>query len=156
MTSIAEAAKNMLTEKDPHGKKPNEGGAKLDANKIDVGLLFDFSRALMEVARVSTMGAKKYSRAGWLTVPDGVNRYTAAFGRHIFKEQIEGEYDLESLEAGFGGIRHDAQIAWNALARIELRLREKEQQRRETVFMNATSIADLANIAPGSAVRIPR
>jgi hypothetical protein len=94
---------------------PHAPGAKLDAGKPDTSLLLDFHLALLEVAAVGTYGAKKYSRGGWKTVPDGVDRYTAAMLRHLLAEQV-GERDEES------DLRHAAQVAWNALARLQLLL----------------------------------
>lgn len=105
-----------MNETDPTGRPANAPGAKLDAGKPDVGLLFEaFPCALMEVAKVATYGAEKYTRGGWKEVPDGVKRYKAAMGRHILKGEIE-TFD-ES------GLMHQAQIAWNALATLEMMLR---------------------------------
>lgn len=102
---------------DPNGVGQHEPGAKLDAGKPDASLLKDFGLALMEVAKVSTVGAKKYSRGGWQFVDDGHNRYTAAMLRHFFQERLEDiDEDTQML--------HMAQTAWNALARLELYLRE--------------------------------
>jgi hypothetical protein len=106
-----------VRESDPTGKAANEPGAKLDAGKPDVELLLDFGLALVEVARVSTYGAKKYSRRGWLKVEDGQRRYTSAMLRHL----IAGRYKAIDDESG---LLHQAQVAWNALARLELMLRE--------------------------------
>jgi hypothetical protein len=78
-----------------------------------------FGEALQEVARVGTYGAEKYTRGGWQTVPDGVNRYTAAMLRHVLQENA-GRYDSDLP------VLHAAQVAWNALARLELMLREGE------------------------------
>jgi len=104
---------------DPRGIDQHELGAKLDAGKVDTSLLLMFSRALNEVAKVGTYGATKYSRGGWRHVADGITRYTSAMLRHLFKEMDE-DYDAES------GLLHAAQTAWNALARLELILRESE------------------------------
>jgi hypothetical protein len=106
-------------QKDPNGKSPHEPGAKLDAGKSPVyqGLLDYFPRACLAVAEVSAAGAAKYAWKGWETVPDGINRYSNALGRHIINKAIEGKYDPE-------GFLHSAQIAWNALATLELELRE--------------------------------
>jgi hypothetical protein len=105
-------------EADPNGIKQHEAGAKLDAGKPDTSLLLMFGRALLEVAKVSTVGAAKYTRGGWQVVPDGIRRYTAALLRHLFAEQNERlDRDTELL--------HAAQVAWNALARLELLLREE-------------------------------
>lgn len=104
-------------EKDPNGKDAHEKGAKLDNGKARVDLLFSgFYNALLAVADVATHGARKYTDGGWLEVPDGRRRYTAALGRHLLKENIE-------LNDSDSGLAHDAHLAWNALARLELRLR---------------------------------
>lgn len=105
-----------MSEHDPHGLKPSDPGAKLDAGKPDAGLLIDFGRALLAVAEVSTHGAAKYSRGGWQHVEDGISRYTAAMMRHVLKESAE-DRDADS------GLKHAQQVAWNALARLELMLR---------------------------------
>jgi hypothetical protein len=107
-----------LTQKDPYGKSPHEAGSKLDAGKSPVfqGLLDYFPRACLAVAEVSAQGAAKYAWKGWETVPDGFNRYSNALGRHLVNETIEGDYDPE-------GFLHAAQVAWNAFARLEIKLR---------------------------------
>lgn len=107
-------------EADPNGKKPNEAGAKLDAGKNRLGLvLCGFARALQEVGRVGTYGANKYSDDGWMEVPDGARRYTDAMLRHLMSEATGEELDEDT------GLRHAAHAAWNALARLDLALREK-------------------------------
>lgn len=109
------------TEKDPHGRDPHAGGAKVDAGKPEVSLLLMFGKALTAVAEVGTHGAIKYTRDGWETVPDGINRYTDAMLRHLFKEHYE-DYDSDIP------VRHIAQTAWNALARLELTLRKEARE----------------------------
>jgi Domain of unknown function (DUF5664) len=117
----------ILKETDPNGLKPNEPGAKLDSNKPDMDLVLGaFARALIEVAKVGTFGAKKYSRDGWLSVPNGRKRYRSAELRHHFYED-EGElYDSES------GLTHAAHEAWCALAQLELLLRGIESENTTT------------------------
>lgn len=119
-----------MTETDPTGKKPFEKGAKLDAGKSPVfrGAIAYFPRAIRAVADVSQYGATKYSWNGWEAVPDGIARYSDALGRHIVKEGIEGLYDLEIKNDPKypATILHAAQVAWNALARLELILKEQE------------------------------
>ena len=110
----------MRNEVDPMGKSQHEPGAKLDAGKPDVGLLFEsFPRALLEVSKVAQYGEEKYSRHGWRHVPKGQQRYFAAMGRHILKSTVE-EQDPDS------NLLHAAQTAWNALATLELMLGEQE------------------------------
>src|SRR3990167_2288915 len=118
---MAVPQESLMSETDPHGKQPGELGAKLDAGKSCVWrCLFDyFPRACLDVASVSSRGAAKYAWKGWESVPDGVARYSDALGRHILNESIEGPYDKD-------GFLHKAQIAWNALAALELYLRENK------------------------------
>lgn len=103
----------MSFEGDPNGLKPHEPGAKFDDGKVDMTLLLDWPLALAAVCQVSELGARKYSRGGWKHVPDGFARYTAAMLRHLFGLAKDD------------GIDHDAQVAWNALSRLELKLAAK-------------------------------
>jgi len=113
-------AEHFKGESDPNGIDQHALGAKLDAGKLKAALVMgDFARALTEVIRVGTFGANKYTDHGWLHVDDGFNRYTDAMQRHYLKEITEGPLDQDS------GITHAGHLAWNALARLELMLREK-------------------------------
>lgn len=112
----------VLSEVDPNGKNPHEPGAKLDAGKVCTfrGAIDYFPRAIECVAAVSTFGASKYAWKGWETVPEGFERYSDAMVRHLTSAS-KGEFaDPDS------GLPHAAHAAWNALARLELLLREKE------------------------------
>lgn len=105
---------------DPHGIDQHAPGAKLDAGKPRVGLMLDgFALALMEVAKVTTYGAGKYTPSGWESVPDGEARYKDALLRHLLQSGHE-ELDPES------GLPHLAHCAWGALALLELHLRGKQ------------------------------
>jgi len=112
--------RSALEERDPNGKNPHEPGAKLDSGKPSIyrGLLDYFPRACSAVAEVSTVGAKKYAWKGWETVPDGFSRYSDALGRHILAESSDGSLDKDT------GLLHAAHTAWNAMARLELLLKE--------------------------------
>lgn len=112
-------------ETDPNGKSPNEPGAKLDFGKAAVwqGLLAYFPRACESVAAVSTFGASKYAWKGWESVPRGFERYSDAMARHLIKE---GSGELKDPDSKY---HHAAHTAWNALARLELMLREEEKQK---------------------------
>ncbi|MDE2101217.1 MAG: hypothetical protein KGL39_28485 [Patescibacteria group bacterium] len=100
----------------------SSAGIKCDDGKPPVvrGVLQYFPRALTEVAKVSAAGARKYAWDGWRTVPHGVARYSDALGRHLLAE-CDGPLDNET------GCLHAAQVAWNALARLELMLLQKEK-----------------------------
>lgn len=106
------------SESDPTGKDPHQPGAKLDAGKVELGLILNgMPRALLQVARVATYGANKYTRDGWLSVPDGPRRYTDAMYRHLNAEARGEIHDADTQ------LEHAAHAAWNALARLELLLR---------------------------------
>lgn len=112
---------------DPSDVDPHTPGAKLDQDKILLGLvLMDFAPALIEVGKVGTFGARKYTEHGWLTVPNGEKRYTDALFRHLFAEGAGEEYDQESE------LLHASQTAWNSLARLVFILRRKNK----TVALN--------------------
>lgn len=114
----------VQAEADPSGLDAKTPGAKLDDGKSPIyqGLLDYFPRACLMVADVSAVGARKYSWKGWEKVADGPKRYADALVRHIAKEAIEGPIDSDT------GLLHKAQIAWNALAMLELILREQEKR----------------------------
>lgn len=108
------------TDSDPLGIPQHAPGAKLDAEKPRVGLVFaGFANALLEVAKVGTFGAKKYTDDGWMSVPNGEARYRDAMLRHDLQSTWE-EIDADS------GLMHEAQVAWNALAKLELKLRGRK------------------------------
>jgi len=103
-----------MSESDPHNIDQHQAGAKLDANKNRLGLVFGgFANALLGVGKVGTYGANKYSDHGWREVPDAIERYTDALLRHQMA-LLSGETIDES------GLRHVDQVAWNALAIAEL------------------------------------
>ena len=99
----------------------HEAGAKLDSDKPRTALVLNgFSKALLEVSKVGTFGANKYSDNGWKEVPNGVERYSSALLRHYLAEQTE-YLDSET------NLSHAAAVAWNALARLELILNEQSK-----------------------------
>ena len=113
-----------MPEIDPNGLSAHQPGSKLDAGKVRVGLMFEgFSRALLEVAKVTTKGAAKYTPRGWETVPNGIERYTDAMDRHHLYELAGETKDPET------GLFHAAHLAWNALARLELMIREENESK---------------------------
>src|SRR5581483_6224608 len=116
--------KATATEKDPNGLDAKQPGAKLDAGKSPVtrGVFQYFPKALRAIARVSEVGANKYSWYGWHAVDNGFVRYSDAMGRHILDEPEVIDPDT--------GLPHIYQTAWNALARLELW--EEERLRKET------------------------
>lgn len=109
-----------FTNDDP--TKVAAGNIKYDAGKVAVfqGAIDYFPRAIEAVAGISQFGASKYAWKGWEGVDDGYNRYSNAMVRHLIKRGIEGPFDSDSK------LLHDAHCAWNALARLELYLRDQE------------------------------
>lgn len=113
---------DLTMESDPLGFSPHVAGAKLDAGKIQAALMTSgFSLALTEVAKVTTFGANKYTPNGWLSVPNGQQRYADAHMRHILSSTHQPN-DPDS------GISHLAHAAWNILAMLELELRKQQHK----------------------------
>lgn len=99
-------------EYDPNGIDAHTPGAKLDSGKPNCDLVFGgFANALLEVAKVGTFGAAKYTPQGWKSVPNGVERYRSAAYRHLLTSKL---IDEDS------GLPHLAMAAWNCLAALEL------------------------------------
>lgn len=98
------------------------GAIKYDAGKAPIyrGGLAYFPRAIAAVASVSAFGASKYAWKGWESVDDGYNRYSDALVRHLGYEAEGEDLDPDS------GLPHAAHAAWNALARLELYLKDKD------------------------------
>ena len=106
-------------ETDPNGLDQHEPGAKVDAGKPRVHLIYDaMPRALWQIAAVGTFGAEKYTDHGWQEVPDAINRYRDAMYRHQIKRAAGELFDQDS------GLLHAAHEAWNALAILELTVRQ--------------------------------
>jgi hypothetical protein len=109
-------------EADPSGKDPHSPGAKLDAGKVRPSLIIEgMARAVWAVSEIATFGAAKYTPGGWVTVPNGQERYADADYRHALKRAIGEQVDPDSEKL------HLAHEAWNALAKLDLYLREQEK-----------------------------
>lgn len=121
-------------ETDPNNIGQHDPGAKLDSGKPRVGLVLgSFARALWEVSRIGTFGANKYSDNGWLKVERANERYKDAQLRHWLKLEMGETLDPDSE------LHHLAHEAWNALAVLELKLREKDTDHDETDKDNQVS-----------------
>lgn len=135
-TISIQLSKEKVGEQDPSGLKSSDPGAKLDYGKPDLDLVLgDFNRALVAVGQVGTFGAAKYSRSGWLEVPNSISRYSSALWRH-FLARYRGEMvDRDS------NLLHLSHLAWNSLAILELTLRNQENDETKTVnkFTEGTS-----------------
>ena len=105
-------------ETDPDGKSLNEPGAKADAGKLRPSLVLrDMANAILAVTKVATDGAIKYTPGGWLFVSEALERYEDAHLRHMLKRFAGEQIDSDSHSL------HLAHEAWNALAKLELHLR---------------------------------
>ena len=105
-------------ETDPNGKSLNEPGAKADAGKLRPSLILkDMANALLAVIKIATDGAIKYTPGGWIVVPEAEARYEDAHLRHMLKRFTGEKIDTDSHSL------HLAHEAWNALAKLELHLR---------------------------------
>lgn len=107
-------------EADPTGRDPHQAGAKLDAGKAEFDYVLGyFPQALAAVNEIADYGAKKYTPGGWVTVPDGVKRYSNAGVRHRIARMTGESHDKDTK------LLHAAHEAWNALAVLELLLKEQ-------------------------------
>ena len=105
----------------PQRLDPHAPGAKLDAGKNRLGLVLGgFAQALEQVGLVGTGGAVTYSDNGWKEVADGIARYEDAMLRHWVEIKKGNAQDPKT------GLLHQAHLAWNALAVLELELMLKE------------------------------
>ena len=106
---------------DPKGIPQHAPGAKLDGgkNRLDL-VLGEFAEALWEVGEVGTYGASKYTPRGWLSVPDAGERYRDALLRHYLQYRGGEARDRESQ------LLHLAHLAWNALAVLQLELKNNK------------------------------
>lgn len=103
-------------------------GAKADQGKVRMHLITGgMARALTEVARVATFGAAKYTDGGWVYVPDGFRRYEDAQQRHAALRHMGETHDPESK------LLHLSHEAWNALAKLDLYLREQEDRQSKAI-----------------------
>ncbi len=115
------AASRFIPDGAPQGPDDQHTpGAKLDAGKDEYDMvLYSFPEALAAVDKVGKFGSKKYSKGGFLEVPNGQVRYFNAGIRHQI-QKLRGEAtDPESNEL------HLAHAAWNALAELQLHLLNK-------------------------------
>lgn len=98
-----------------------EIGYKADENKPRLDLVLgEFANALWEVGKVGTYGANKYTDSGWLQVDNALERYSSAMLRHYLQYKTGDDIDESTFH-------HLAHVAWNALAVLELYLRENNK-----------------------------
>lgn len=95
-------------------------GAKDDKGKLRMGLVISgFIPAILEVCKIGTFGANKYTANGWQEVEKGYDRYEDAMFRHWAAFKMGEKNDPES------GFPHLAHFAWNALAILTFYLEGK-------------------------------
>ena len=127
-------------------KTPSAKG-KIDAHKklsIVRSAWLRFPRALAEVAKVSEFGCSKYEVAlgdlDYLKSPSIIDDCTDALGRHLLGETIEGP-----INTADGDVLHAAQVAWNALARLEAMLCRGIVQPAQHKLMKRSIATELPN-----------
>ena len=118
------------------GETPDKGAAPPKTEKalaektakapIAGGVVNRFPRSMHMLAIVSQTGAKKHGvdtgDMTYLDIPDAYATYTDAMVRHVVDEELEGPVNHKD-----GGLLHPAQVAWNALARLEVFLKNAEE-----------------------------
>ena len=90
------------------------------------GVLQLFPRAMYHLALTSKAGADKYgttvSTIKFLDTPGAYELHTDAMIRHVVDEKLEGPVSHKD-----GGLLHPVMVAWNALARLEVFLKNAEE-----------------------------
>lgn len=82
-------------------------GRKDDAGKPNPALLFEgCGAALAEVCKVLDGGSEKYAPNSWQQVPNGIERYKAAFYRHLQYMQVHGWDSVNTADFGLLHIDH--------------------------------------------------
>ncbi len=95
---------------------------KYDKDKLLSSLPYEyFPRAIKEVSKVATYGAKKYARGSWQTLSDKEIRYKDAMFRHWEEACING-FDSVDEESGLLHISH---WLWNCMAIVEMEIRKQ-------------------------------
>jgi len=109
--NVQEAMRSTDSEVRSEGAKYDDGKVRYSLVPVDV---------LREVARVLTIGARKYADNNWKLVPNAKDRYTSALMRH-FEAWRGGELrDPEMPEC-----LHLAQVICNAMFLMEMEKQEK-------------------------------
>jgi hypothetical protein len=132
--------RDKFPESDPTGKSQHEAGAKLDQDKLLPSLVLDgFAPAILEVVKVGTFGAIKYTPNGWKSVPDAIPRYKEASARHALELSYKGDTSLDNQTT----ISHYAHRIWNDLAVLTklLEAGAVSEARTETVIEAAKKLA---------------
>ncbi len=126
-----------MTETDPHGIPAHKPGSKLDNGKQIAGeIIIAFPRAMRELIKVSTYGATKYSRHGFLKVKNAELRYMDAAMRHLLAMGCGEDKDSES------GLSHLTHAFWNLGAIIEIK------ERKNTTHLRTEGVSGYDNNKP--------
>lgn len=72
-----------------------------------------------KIVEVYHFGASKYAPNTWQELPNGYERYKAAFFRHLTAYEKGETHDSES------GLHHLAHCAWNAIAMLHFSLKKE-------------------------------
>lgn len=117
---VDEESKTVWEEGIPEGEKFDSG--KLPYFTV---LFKQFPNALREVIRCSNSGHNKYIKTdldwqNFSRVTNAETRYKDASLRHMVEEG-----PVEDMEQ-YGGMTHEAAVVWNALADLEINLRNKQ------------------------------
>lgn len=147
---------------DPNGIDMKTPGAKADSGKLsyskippkalkniallynddnlDPNLIFvDAIEPLVELIRLFTIGARKYTPCGWMKVPNALVRYYDAMMRHneADRDDETSDYDIDKIvnekkEKGTG-VLHLTSALWGAYTRLYKKIEEKRAEGKPIV-----------------------
>lgn len=107
------------------GFNPSPEARKEGKVRVDL-VLSGMPNALLELGRLMGWALNKgYTEGDWLNVPEYEKAYLGAEARHLLETLAGTKFDPES------GLGHDVHEAWNALAKLERRLRDDKAAGRE-------------------------
>lgn len=90
------------------------------------GMLMLFPRAVKALAVLSQVGAAKHGQGlNMYRGEDAIDLYTDAIGRHLVDEAIDGPVNAGDSPDGGAMVLHAEQVAWCAMARLELVLTKR-------------------------------
>jgi hypothetical protein len=117
----------------------NNEGVKYSSHKAPVWRMFaQFKNALEQVALRSAVGHEKYIKtdqdwSNWKRVSNPYAEYSNALTRHLL--------ELGNEE---GSMDHDIAVAWNALARLQIRI-DQEGNKEDVEFLANDTIEDTSH-----------
>ena len=101
---------------------------KYDQGKPDMVMLRHIKHALIKIVELMQAGALKYEEGSFATIRNAKRRYDSAIMRHWLEDPEETVEDMQEYidKLQIDPVMHQAATACNALFRLEIMLRESQ------------------------------